>query len=140
MILRSELSSFVARRLKQFPVVLLQGPRQCGKTTLARSIAQAEDTHYFDLEDPLCPLVPESASLLLRGLKGLVVIDEFQRMPKLFELLRVLVDRRPLPARFLVLGSASLDLVRGISESLAGRVAYVPMSGFNLEKAGAQRW
>ena len=88
-------------------MVLLLGPRQCGKTTLAREIAQERKARYFDLEDPECPLRAESASLTLRPLTDLVVIDEFLRMPRLFNLLRVLADRRPLPTRFLILGSAS---------------------------------
>lgn len=140
MIERLDLLSEVEANLADFPVVLLLGPRQCGKTTLARELAQRHHAHYFDLEDPECPLKPENASILLRDLDGMVVVDECQRMPKLFELLRVLADRRPLPARFLLLGSAALDLVRGVSESLAGRVAFVPMSGFNLAEVGTSHW
>ena len=140
MIDRQGLSNWVDRELDRFPVVLLLGPRQCGKTTLAREIAGARNARYFDLEDPECPLLPESASLTLRALDGLVVIDEFQRMPQLFDLIRVLADRRPLPTRFLILGSASPDLVKGVSETLAGRVAYVPMGGFNLVEVGGDRW
>jgi predicted AAA+ superfamily ATPase len=137
---RESLRERVERTLERFPVVLLIGPRQCGKTTLAREIREAQDARYFDLEDPECPLRPESASLTLKALSGLVVIDEFQRMPQLFELLRVLADRRPLPARFLILGSASPDLVKGVSESLAGRIAYIPMGGFDLEEVGTGEW
>ncbi len=109
--------------------MLLIGPRQCGKTTLARQLGA---TTYFDLEDPETPLRSEIAKQVLAPLRGLVVIDEFQRQPGLFELLRVLADRRPLPARFVVLGSASPDLVRGASETLAGRVAYIEMAGFDI--------
>jgi uncharacterized protein len=137
---RQELHTWVSRELSRFPVVLLLGPRQCGKTTLAREIAEEQEARYFDLEDPECPLRPETASLALRPLTGLVVIDEFQRMPQLFNLLRVLADRRPLPARFLILGSASPELVKGVSESLAGRVAFVPMGGFNLAEVGHDQW
>lgn len=126
--------------LADYPVVLLLGPRQCGKTTIAREIAEKRAAHFFDIEDSLCPLKPENANLMLRDLKGLVIVDECQRMPQLFELLRVLADRRPLPARFLILGSAAPDLVKGVSESLAGRVAFVPMSGFNLGEVGAEQW
>lgn len=140
MIQRSILLKRVQDNLQQYPVVLLLGPRQCGKTTLARQLSKKENAHFFDLEDPECPLHPDSASLMLRSLNGLVVIDEFQRMPKLFELLRVLADRRPLPARFLILGSASTELVKGVSETLAGRVAYVPMGGFNLTETGTIAW
>ena len=140
MIARNELLKLVERELSRFPVVLLLGPRQCGKTTLAREIAEMRGAHYYDLEDPESPLSPESTSITLSVLDGLVVIDEFQRMPKLFNLLRVLADRRPLPARFLILGSASPDLVKGVSETLAGRVAYVPMGGFNLAEVGGDSW
>lgn len=139
-VVRKQLQELVNRELDRFPVVLLLGPRQCGKTTLAREIAAMRDAHYYDLEDPENPLSPESASITLRALNGLVVIDEFQRMPQLFNLLRVLADRRPLPARFLILGSASPDLVKGVSETLAGRVAYVPMNGFNLAEVGGDAW
>lgn len=117
--------------------MLLVGPRQCGKTTLARSAELGTRRTHFDLEDPATPLLPEVARQVLAPLRGLVVIDEFQRRPALFELLRVLSDRRPLPARFLILGSASPELVRGASETLAGRVAQIEMSGFDLEEAGA---
>jgi hypothetical protein len=117
-----------------FPVTLLLGPRQCGKTTAARDFFEAHGGTYFDLEDPDTPLKPDIAKLVLNDLKGLIVIDEFQRQPELFPLLRVLADRTPNPGRFLVLGSASIELVRGISESLAGRVSYVDMSGFGIHE------
>jgi predicted AAA+ superfamily ATPase len=137
---RLDLEARLRGALRSFPVTLLLGPRQCGKTTLARLVAKTTRSTYFDLEDPATPLQPASARLTLAGLKGLVVIDEFQRQPTLFELLRVLADRRPRPARFLLLGSASPDLVRGVSESLAGRVAYVEMGGFSLNEVGAARF
>ncbi len=140
MIQRAKLLHTIRDTLKRFPAVLLSGPRQCGKTTLARELAKSQNAHFFDLEDPECPLLPDSASLTLKALKGLVIIDEFQRMPQLFELLRVLADRRPLPARFLILGSASTELVKGVSETLAGRVAYVPMGGFTLDEVGMTHW
>jgi len=129
----------VREKIRRYPVTLIVGPRQCGKTTLARQVRQDLGGHYFDLEDPSTPLQPEIARTVLEKLKGLIVIDEFQRQPSLFMLLRVLSDRKPLPARFLVLGSASLDLVKGVSESLAGRVSYIEMGGFNLGEVGAAR-
>lgn len=136
--------SALARRLevaiRAFPVTLLLGPRQCGKTSMARRIATQRRATYFDLEDPETPLRPEAAKAILKDLRGLVVIDEVQRQPGLFALLRVLADRRPLPARFLLLGSASPAIAKGASESLAGRVAHVDMSGFSLTEVGAENW
>jgi hypothetical protein len=136
---RPRLKARIEGALGHAPVTLLLGPRQCGKTTLARRISAARKATFFDLEDPQTPLRPERAFLVLQELSGLVVIDEFQRQPALFETLRVLADRRPLRARFLILGSASPDLVRGISESLAGRVAYVEMGGLSLDEIGVRR-
>ena len=89
------------------------------------------------MEDPTDARRLENPSLALEPLEGLVVIDEIQRKPELFQLLRVLADRRPLPARFLILGSASPDIIRQSSETLAGRIEFVYMSGFDLEEVGA---
>jgi uncharacterized protein len=100
---RSPLAHTVINSLSQYPVTLLLGPRQCGKTTLARDIFAARGGAYFDLEDPECPLKPEIAKQVLKDLQGLVVIDEFQRQPGLFPLLRVLADRPENPAQFLFL-------------------------------------
>ena len=124
--------------LAQFPVTALMGPRQCGKTTLARSLAPRPEA-YFDLEDPLDLARLEAPRQALGALAGLVVLDEIQRRPELFPLLRVLADREGRPARFLVLGSASLDLVKGVSESLAGRVGFVDLSGFDATEVGFDR-
>jgi hypothetical protein len=136
---RTHLIDQVRRTIQRFPVTLISGPRQCGKTTLAKEICTIEGGTYFDLEDPTTPLQPEQSSLILKELQGLIVIDEFHRQPEIFSLLRVLADRRPLPARFLVLGSAAPDLVKGISESLAGRVAYIDMDGFSLPEVGSDQ-
>ena len=124
------------------PAVALTGPRQCGKTTLARAIAAAdpEGSTIFDLESAVDRRRLQAPEQALAGLAGLVVIDEIQREPALFETLRVLVDRPDNPARFLVLGSASPALVRGISESLAGRVGIVDLAGFDLAEIGPNRW
>lgn len=116
--------------MARFRVTALLGPRQCGKTTLARSFGTDRST-YFDLEDPIDLARLEAPRLTLSTLTGLVVIDEIQRRPDLFPLLRVLADRDGPPARFLILGSASLDLVKGVSESLAGRVGFVDLAGFD---------
>lgn len=136
---RESLEERLAQALKRSPVTLLLGPRQCGKTSLARRLASRARAAFFDLEDPETPLTRETLSLNLRDKRGLVIIDECQREPALFAFLRVLADRRPLPARFLLLGSASPELVRGVSESLAGRVAHVEMEGFTLGEVGPGR-
>jgi len=123
--------------LKRSRVVALLGPRQCGKTTLAREFVAADSLNYFDLEDPASLARLSQPDLALRPLRGLVVIDEVQRHPGLFPLLRVLADRRPLPARFLILGSASPELLRQSSETLAGRIETVPLEGLRLLDLGS---
>jgi uncharacterized protein len=127
----------VRTALRRSRVVALLGPRQCGKTTLAREIVPPDSLNYFDLEDPRSLARLTEPDTALRPLKKWVVIDEIQRRPDLFPLLRVLADRRPLPARFLILGSASPDLLRQSSESLAGRIETVPLEGFRLSDLGA---
>ena len=138
MIARPCALSAVRTAFSAHPAVALTGPRQCGKTTLAREIAAGEERNsYFDLEkasDRQKMTVPEQA---LGPLEGLIVIDEVQRIPALFETLRVLLDRKDNPARFLLLGSASPDLIRGVSESLAGRVGLVDLAGFDLRETGS---
>lgn len=124
----------VRRLLRTNPVAVLYGPRQCGKTTLARQIAGSGE--YFDLEDPVSQRQLAEPMLALGELRGLVVIDEVQRQPELFPVLRVLADRKPRRASFLILGSASPDLLRQSSETLAGRAAFVEMSGFDLGEVG----
>lgn len=120
------------------PIAALLGPRQCGKTTLARQIAAEEPTStYFDLEDPRDLGALAAPMTVLERLSGLVVIDEVQRKPELLEVLRVLVDRVDNPARFLILGSASPQLVKGASESLAGRIGFVDLAGFDLTEVRA---
>ena len=126
----------VRAALKRSRVVALLGPRQCGKTTLARQFVSAESLNYFDLEDPGSLSRLSEPEIALRPLRGLVVIDEIQHRPELFPLLRVLADRRPLPARFLILGSASPDLLKQSSETLAGRLETVLLEGFRLADLG----
>lgn len=120
------------------PVTALLGPRQCGKTTLARLIAEQEPSTFFDLENPVDIQRLSAPMQALKDLSGLVIIDEVQRKPELFELLRVLVDRTGQKARFLLLGSASPHLVKGVSESLAGRIGFVDLAGFQLWEVGVQ--
>lgn len=129
-------AELIRTALRRSRVVALLGPRQAGKTTLARRFVPARSTNYFDLEDPESLARLAEPATALRPLKGLVVIDEIQRHPNLFPLLRTLADRKPLPARFLILGSASPDLLRQSSETLAGRIETVQLEGFRLHDLG----
>jgi len=138
MIPRPEATKRIASVFRVHPIAALLGPRQCGKTTLARMISEHEPCTYFDLENPVDLRRLSAPMSALEELSGLVVMDEIQRRPDLFELLRVLVDRPNNPARFLILGSASLGLVRGVSESLAGRIGFVDLSGFDLREVGSE--
>ena len=124
------------------PVVALTGPRQCGKTTLARMIAAADPdgSTFFDLESVVDRRRLQAPERTLASLTGLVVIDEIQRAPALFETLRVLADRPDGQARFLVLGSASPALIADVSESLAGRVGIVNLGGFDLSEVDPGSW
>ena len=119
-------------------MVVLTGPRQSGKTTLARKFLSEDSPNYFDLEDPSSLARLEEPRTALEPLEGLVVIDEVQRRPDLFPVLRVLADRRSRTARFLILGSASGDLLRQSSESLAGRMERIEIGGFTLAEVGQQ--
>jgi uncharacterized protein len=140
MIHRPHALKAVETALQENPVCALLGPRQCGKTTLARQIAEKGNAHFFDLETASSRVRLEHApELALTELRGLVVIDEIQRLPGLFATLRPLADRSGVLARFLVLGSASPALVKGVSESLAGRVSFVDLSGFRLDEVGGDR-
>jgi uncharacterized protein len=136
MIKRENLLREVRAALRRSRAVALIGPRQCGKTTLARQIVSVDSPNYLDLEDPSSIARLEEPMTALRELRGLVVIDEVQRRPDLFPVLRVLTDRIPLPARFLILGSAATELLRQTSESLAGRIETIPMSGFSMSEIG----
>lgn len=140
MVHRSRELETVQRLLRQNPAVGITGARQVGKTTLALSVAAGwkGPVTLFDLESPEDLARLTDPLLALRDLKGLVIIDEIQRQPELFSVLRVLADRPQAPARFLVLGSASPDLLRQGSESLAGRIAYHELNGFSLEEVGIE--
>src|SRR5258708_31751582 len=123
---------------RESPMVALLGPRQSGKTTAAAQVLSSRRRGVrFDLEDPRDLGRLEAPMTALEQLRGLVVIDEIQRRPDLFPVLRVLGDRRPPPAGFLVLGSASPALLRQSSETLAGRIRFLEIGGFDLEEAGA---
>ena len=133
---RAGLKAATEAALRRSPVAVLLGPRQCGKTTLARALLGTRRASYFDLEDPVALAKLEQPMTVLGPLEGLVVIDEVQRRPDLFPVLRVLVDRPRSRTRFLILGSASPELIRQGSETLAGRIAFVEMSGFTVDEVG----
>lgn len=126
----------IKKLLSQFPVTALVGPRQCGKTTMARGFAA---DHYFDLENPRDLAALQNPQLALEDLAGLIVIDEVQRLPEIFPLLRYLVDNRP-KQRYLILGSASGRLLRQSSESLAGRIAFYTLGGLRLQDSGPEHF
>lgn len=144
MLERPRLLDQIRRGLKRSRIVALIGPRQSGKTTLARQIVPNGTGNYFDLEDPTSRVLLAEPMTALQGLRGVVVIDEIQHRPDLFPVLRVLADRKPLPARFLILGSASPELLRQSSETLAGRIETIPVAGFSLDELGpralARHW
>lgn len=119
------------------PIVAILGPRQCGKTTLANEYfkaSRAVPEHYFDLENPLDLLRLKEPMLALEALDGLIVIDEVQRLPELFPILRVLVDDKSIKRQFLILGSASRELIQQSSESLAGRIHYIELTPFSYSE------
>lgn len=124
--------------LKNNPIVAILGPRQCGKTTLSRQFSSQwpSDVTTFDLENPRDIQRLQDPLLAIEGAEGIVIIDEIQRSPDLFPVLRVLSDRS-VKTRYLILGSASRDLIRQSSESLAGRISYFEIGGFSLELVGA---
>lgn len=136
MVDRPEFKNRIRAALRRAPIVALVGARQCGKTTLAKQIAESRSVTTFDLESPRDLGRLQNPEIALSSTTGLVIIDEIQRRTDLFPLLRVLVDRRPGSGRFLILGSASPLLIRGVSESLAGRVEFVDLSGFSIAETG----
>ena len=122
--------------LRRSPVVALLGPRQCGKTTLARIFGHKKKSAQLDLESQPDIQRLQNPEMVLGSMEGIVILDEIQRMPELFNVLRVLVDRPASPTRFLILGSASPDLVKNVSETLAGRVEFIELSGFDIGETG----
>jgi len=144
MIARKRHVDEVLRLLRSFPVVALVGARQVGKSTLAKDVARRSPVHpsvrAFDLESERDLALLASAEPVLSPMRGLVIIDEVQRLPSVFPVLRPLADRRPSRARFLLLGSASPELTTRGSESLAGRIAFHELGGLNLLEIGARAW
>lgn len=143
LIARPRLMNQVLQFLDESPVTVLLGARQTGKTTLAQMAAEIFEkrtgamVHHFDLERAASRAALSTPEITLEPLRGLVVIDEIQRLPQLFEILRPLTDRPEATVRFLVLGSASPGLVRGVSESLAGRALFLQVPGFAMDELGA---
>lgn len=134
---RREYLRRMAAATRRAPITSLLGPRQCGKTTLARQFVSTRDATIFDLESEADVRRLSNPELVLGEIRGFVVLDEIQVLPGLFNVLRVLVDRPGSDTRFIILGSASPDIVRGVSQSLAGRVEFIDMAGFDLAEAGA---
>jgi len=134
---RTRLRDEIRMLIRSNAVTAILGPRQCGKTTLARMMAAERLSMWLDCEDLLSKARLKEPMRLLESARGLVVIDEIQFMPELFPILRVLADRRPQKAKFLILGSTSPELATQAGESLAGRVAYLPISGFQIDEVGA---
>ncbi len=128
----------IERYFRSHPIVAILGPRQCGKTTLAKhyltSQPNFEKKNFFDLENPIDKRRLENPFYELKSLQGLCILDEIQRVPELFELLRVIVDDTKGPERFLILGSASRELIKQSSESLAGRIAYIELTPFTYSE------
>lgn len=129
----------LATAVARSPIVALLGPRQCGKTTLARIFATGRQATFFDLESQPDLMRLQNPHLVLGSLRNLIVIDEIQERPDLFQVLRILADRPAVDARFLILGSASPDIVKKASESLAGRVEFVELAGFDLTEIGPDK-
>jgi hypothetical protein len=134
MIPRLRSTTDLAAAVRRSPVTALLGPRQCGKTTLARTFGASRRAVHFDLESHVDRQRLQNPEMTLGALTGLVVLDGIQAMPQLFSVLRVLADRPRSTTRFLVLGSASPALVTGASETLAGRVEFVELAGFDLSE------
>ncbi len=126
--------------IRRSPITALLGPRQCGKTTLARQFAEGKQVTFFDLESLPDQRRLQNPELVLGRLEGLVVLDEIQLMPELFQVLRVLVDRPESKSRYLILGSASPAIIQSASETLAGRVEFIELAGFDLSEVGAPAW
>ncbi len=140
MIERKTYQDRVLAALKRSPIAAILGPRQCGKTTLARQISEGRPGAYFDLESQADLRRLQNPELMFSSLSGLVIIDEIQTMPELFPALRVAVDKPENHCRFLILGSASPEIIQRTSETLAGRVEFIDMTGFDLTELGPDRW
>lgn len=138
-IIRPDFLKEIEISIRNNPVTAIMGPRQCGKTTLARAIAKSTESTIFDLEDPAdFDLLSNTPKIILKQQKGLVILDEIQHIPGLFPLLRVLADETDSTRKFLILGSASPELIQKSSESLAGRIGFINLTGFKLNEVGIE--
>lgn len=140
MLPRPEYLTQLETAIRRSPITAILGPRQSGKTTLARMFIANKAVSYFDLDSIPDQRRLQNPELVLGGLEGLVVLDEIQQMPELFGTLRVLVDRPENLARFLILGSASPQIIRNASDTLAGRVEFIELNGFSLSETGGSTW
>jgi predicted AAA+ superfamily ATPase len=140
MISRYSYLDAISEGLKRSPIVALLGPRQAGKTTLARMYIEGKKATLFDLESQPDVQRLQNPELVLGSLEGLVILDEIQLMPDLFAVLRVLVDRPGNETKYLILGSASPTIIKSVSETLAGRVEFVDLAGFDLAEVGVEYW
>lgn len=136
---RPDLIDKIKKGFKRSKIVAILGPRQCGKTTIAKIYAQTiSKVTHLDLTKSAHSTALQNPQSVLEKLSGLVIIDEVQLNPAIFSVLRVLVDRPKCPARFLILGSSSPQIIKGVSESLAGRIAFIDMVGFTLDEIDSQ--
>ena len=140
MIKRPKYLDYLKTATRRAPITALLGPRQVGKTTLAHLFAENQPATFFDLESLPAQRQLQNPELVLGNLDGLVILDEIQLMPELFGTLRVLVDRPGQKARFIILGSASPEIIRNASETLAGRIEFVDLAGFDLSEIGSSNW
>jgi hypothetical protein len=140
MIQRFEYLQRLNQAIERSPITALLGPRQCGKTTLARQLAGQHQAAFFDLESIPDQRRLQNPEYVLGRLEGLVILDEIQLMPELFQVLRILVDQPQNRAKFLILGSASPEIIKNASETLAGRLEFIELQGFDLSETGAEAW
>jgi uncharacterized protein len=140
MIKRRDYLNALKTALSRSRIAAILGPRQCGKTTLAKEYTKNNPCVFLDLESPSDYAKLENPEMFLSSIPGLIVIDEIQLKPALFPVLRVLADKYPENKRFLILGSASPDLLKNASETLAGRIEFIDLHGFNITETGKKTW
>ena len=138
MIKRTSYINRLSNALRRSPITAVLGPRQSGKTTLSRLFGEGKKATYFDLESQPDLIRLQNPEMMLGSLKDIIILDEIQEIPELFPVLRILADRPNNPARFLILGSASPHIIKNVSETLAGRVEFIELSGFDLTEIGSE--